>query len=104
MVKNSESNFIYQISKNYNVSKKTIERLFNQFVGISPKKYDEILKINRAIEFLRRGKSLLDITFETGFYDQAHFIKSLKKYTGHTPTEFKKLLNLCEMSHFYNEE
>jgi AraC-like DNA-binding protein len=33
-------------------------------------------------------RSLTDLGYETGFYDQAHFIKEFKTFTGDTPEKF----------------
>ena len=41
--------------------------------------------------FLERdGSDLLDIIYENGYYDQAHFIKGFKKFINLTPKQYKK--------------
>lgn len=56
-------------------------------------------------------KSLTDIAYESDYYDQAHFIKDFKEFTGLTPKEFLKdekmalssiLYKKLILSHFYN--
>lgn len=103
MKRNRGFNSINKISKLHNISEKTLQRLFNHYVGISPKKYSDILSINHSIRLFKTNKDLLDITYEAGFYDQSHFIRTMKKYTGYTPAELRKVILSCEMSHLYNE-
>ncbi len=95
---------IRSICNNYKMTEKSLQRLFHHYVGISPKKYSDIVRINHAIKLLKTDKSFFDVTFESGFYDQAHFIRALKKYTGYTPAELKNLLIQCKMSDLYNED
>ncbi|MDQ4141320.1 MAG: helix-turn-helix domain-containing protein [Bacteroidota bacterium] len=78
------------------LSKKTIIESFNNLLGITPTKYLHLKAVNESIEILtnKSNKKLTDLTYELGFYDQAHFIKVFKTYTGLTPGEFKKYVSI----------
>ncbi len=41
---------------------------------------------------MNEKKPLSEISFENNFFDQAHFIKDFKQYTGETPEVFKRFL------------
>ena len=70
---------------------KKLERKFLQIVGYTPKNYYRIIRFNRAIrEMAFRKNSLTSIGYECGFYDQAHFIKDFRLFTGTTPSLFRK--------------
>lgn len=60
---------------------------FNREVGMSPKEYSKILRINRVSTFLKSDlrMSLTELAYKLGYYDQAHFIKDFKSVTGLSP-------------------
>ncbi len=63
-------------------SHRQINRYMNKYVGTTLKKYLNIQKCYRAYLQIRKGEFFP----EKGFFDQAHFIREVKKHTGHTPT------------------
>jgi len=66
-----------------------INRYFNERVGISLKKYCDILRFRASFIDLKEGR-----LFPKGeFFDQAHFIKSIKKLSGVTPKQLGKNQN-----------
>ena len=80
------------LSKEANLSPRSLQRHLKQKVGISPKSYLNVLRFKQAVALLRQGKGLdwQDILYLCGYYDQAHFIKEFKRYTGSTPRRFLK--------------
>lgn len=70
-----------------NMSLRNFERRFIEEVGMSPKLYARIIRFYYAVEnkMLHPEKSWSDITFEGGYFDQAHFIKEVKTFSGRTP-------------------
>lgn len=71
------------------VSKYNLIRQFEKCNGLSPHKYITNLRINNAKKLLRKNKNFVEIALESGFYDQSHFTKCFKEYTGVTPLEYK---------------
>ncbi len=67
-------------------SSRQINRYFNQWFGISLKKYCTILRFRAVLPQLQAGKFFP----EDDFADQAHFIKEIKKYSGATPKELAR--------------
>jgi len=76
------------ISK-YPFSEKQLERLFNSHIGVSPHRFIELLRFRRAVKMINSPLDLTSIAIDCGYYDQSHFIKSFKRYTGLTPGEFR---------------
>ncbi|SDP33066.1 transcriptional regulator, AraC family [Mucilaginibacter sp. OK268] len=92
-VSNEDRSFnIQSLSAHYGFSERYIQKLFIDWVGINPQKFFSVHRFNRSLELLRSSpKPLTSIAFECGYYDQAHFIKEFKSYTGLTPNQVKKL-------------
>ena len=65
-------------------------RVFSKEVGISPHQYQLGLRVQRAKDKLARGETLVDIAFDMGFSDQAHFTRVFKKFTLTTPGRFQR--------------
>lgn len=70
------------------ISQDAFEKRFRKVTGATPKQFAGIVKMNNAIRKNSISPSFLDIAFENGYYDQAHFNKDFKNFTGLTPTDF----------------
>lgn len=69
-------------------SQSPLEKRFRQVVGTSPKKFAAIIRFKHTIKNYNPQNSLTNLGYEAGFYDQAHFIKEFKNFTGQTPEAF----------------
>ena len=79
-----------KLSKDLNISLCYAEASFKNHMGISLMKYSKRLKIERAKILLLEGEeSILDIAMRLGFYDQSHFTKVFKSYTGKAPSDYR---------------
>lgn len=72
------------------ISQDAFEKRFRRATGATPKQFSYIIKMNTVIRQNNRTSSFLDIAFENGYYDQPHFNKDFKIFTGQTPTNFFK--------------
>jgi len=70
------------------ISQSPLEKRFRQAVGASPKKFASIVRMKNALQQYNPSMSLTDLSYEAGFYDQAHFIKEFKTFTGGTPENY----------------
>lgn len=72
------------------MNKRTVQRLFEQFVGVSPKWVIRLYRIQNAAELMDNGQhgDLLKLAMDLGYHDQAHFIKDFKNVTGQTPESY----------------
>lgn len=70
-----------------------LSTLFKKEVGMSISEYVQSAKVNEAKNLLSyTSYSMSDIASLLIFYDQSHFIRVFKKYTGVTPKQFKNEL------------
>lgn len=70
------------------ISKDAFEKRFRKVVGASPKQYASLVRMSSIVSRSRDRDKLLDAAFEAGFFDESHFIKAFKQFTGQTPTDF----------------
>lgn len=86
-------NCVEQISLNQaaevaNMSEFHFNRLFHQMIGMSPYAYLLFCRVKKSQELLIQGGSVTGTAYETGFFDQSHFIRLFRKHTGVTPGSF----------------
>lgn len=74
------------------ISKAYMRNIFYKSEGISPQSYVMNLRIEKAKELLKTTENIYLVASTVGYYDQLQFTKVFKKYTGFSPTEFKKFL------------
>lgn len=78
------------LSKQNNTNRRQLTRKFSKDVGISPKQLSKTIRLQATLKMLltENISSLTDLAYENEYYDQAHFIKEFKEFTGLTPKEF----------------
>lgn len=80
---------IDEVASQYFQSTRQFERTFKQFSGFSPKLFSRITRFQTALaEYNNKGKSLTEIAYDCGYYDQSHFIQEFKEFSGHNPREY----------------
>lgn len=83
---------IKELNQKLFISQSPFEKRFRKVVGSSPKKFASIVRFNRILDSLNTSNSLTKICYDNNFFDQAHFIKNFKQFTGETPENFKRFL------------
>jgi len=72
------------------LSKRTLERLFREYVGVGPKWVIQRYRLHEAAEYAATGKrrDWADLAARLGYADQAHFIRDFKRFVGQSPTRY----------------
>lgn len=69
-------------------------RLFSKVLGVSPKKFDRLIKFRRALcNVIDSELSLSAIGHGAGYFDQAHFIREFKIFSETNPSAYQRLMN-----------
>jgi len=71
------------------LSKFHFVRLFSTVVGITPHRYQLLLRIAGARALLRQGEEIADVAQHTGFFDQSHFTACFRDVVGVTPGRYQ---------------
>lgn len=89
------------LARQLKISERHLETQFKKDIGLSPKTYSLILRFKRMEQQLqtKSSASWQQLGFLNEYYDQNHFIKDFKRFTGYTPSEY--LLSNLEMGQSY---
>lgn len=79
---------IGEVAAHVNLSKFHFIRLFRQCYGMSPHAYELMCRVKVSQRLLRNRSAAIEAGYETGFFDQSHFIKEFKRQVGVTPGRF----------------
>jgi AraC-like DNA-binding protein len=81
---------IDELSKQTNINRRQLVRKFSSAIGLSPKQLSKTIRLQATLKMLLNNKvtSLIGLAYDGEYYDQAHFIKDFKEFTGLTPKEF----------------
>jgi len=81
---------IERLAAGHGVSYKRLERVFARDVGLSPKHFARVARVQRALELstLRPGMALAELAAHSGYADQAHFGREFSRLIGISPRAF----------------
>ena len=91
-----ENNSIKEICRQHNISRKHLNSLFQEYIGISPKMFSSLNRFQSILQAIGNAKpdKLSSIAYEFNFFDQAHFNNDFKRFTGVKPNEYIKTVEL----------
>jgi AraC-like DNA-binding protein len=74
---------------------RSLQRLFSDYVGASPKWVIRRYRLHELIEKLNSGATLnwAQVALDLGYFDQAHLINDFKAIIGLSPIEYRKLIS-----------
>lgn len=89
-----ESQSVTSICRQYNVSDRHLRRLSYDYIGMNTEDFILYRKyLTSLFHIHNQNHSLTTIGYESGFYDQAHFIREFKSFTGLTPGAYRKQMS-----------
>lgn len=83
---------IQNIVEKTGYSHKHFLALFSKHVGFNPKQFLRIAKFQQILQELEQTATVdwTQIAYNSGYYDQAHFINDFKAFSGFSPTEYMR--------------
>jgi AraC-like DNA-binding protein len=70
--------------------KRTLQRLFSEYVGVSPKWMIQRYRLHEAADRLAEDRevTLAELALELGYFDQAHFVRDFRAIVGRPPAAY----------------
>lgn len=88
LYENPKEQNVIALASSWGCNKRHLYRIFKTYYGVSPKVLLNIVRLHLCLTLMLEEKlSLIEVATICGFYDQAHFIKEIKKYTGFSPLQ-----------------
>ncbi|MDR1010791.1 MAG: helix-turn-helix domain-containing protein [Opitutaceae bacterium] len=90
----NEGATVARIAANAGMSVRTLRRVFDSAVGVSPKFFARVLRVQDVIAVMRlvgrRGGAVdwAGVAAGAGFADQAHLVREFREFTGWTPGSY----------------
>lgn len=81
---------IKELAQSLYISQDAFEKRFRRVVGVSPKQFSSIIRMKSIVSTGFTKETLSEVAFNAGYFDQPHFNKDFKLFTGKTPTDFIK--------------
>ena len=87
--KNYTESSISIIASQHGISTRYLHKLIYQYTGLSPKVYNKINRFQHSLKLItKNAASLTSIAYDCGYFDQSHFIRDFKSFTGVTPSGY----------------
>jgi AraC-like DNA-binding protein len=79
-----------EFCRRHDVGIRTLERMFNKYVGVSANTYSTLNRFHSSLNQLLYNdySKLSDLAYGNGYFDQMHFIKDFKRFAGNAPKNF----------------
>lgn len=80
---------IENVASRYGITSRYVQKLFLQYTGLTPKLYSKINRFQNSLRLITQKEvSLTSIAYDCGYFDQSHFIREFKSFTGSTPSAY----------------
>ncbi|HET9432005.1 MAG TPA: AraC family transcriptional regulator [Chitinophagaceae bacterium] len=87
--KNYSENNISIVASQHGITPRYLHKLVYQHTGLSPKSLNRINRFQLSLKLIAQNEeSLTSIAYECGYFDQSHFIRDFKSFTGVTPSDY----------------
>ena len=80
---------IADVARSLGWSRRRIERVFSRELGIRPKLFARIVRLNAVLAGLDAAEraSAVDMALDAGYFDQAHLLRDFRVLAGRTPRQ-----------------
>jgi len=98
--KNSEEDNIGIIASRHGITPRYLQKLIYQHTGLSPKSFNKINRFQLSLRLITKNEQpFTSIAYDCGYFDQSHFIRDFKSFTGVTPSAY--LENKFSVNHVF---
>lgn len=79
---------VHDLQQQLCISASPFEKRFRAIVGTSAKKFASLVRFQSVLKSITTHSTLKDLGYDYSYYDQAHFTKDFKQFSGLTPKEW----------------
>jgi len=79
---------VEELTRRIGLSQSALERRFRRLVGVSPRRFASLVRLQNVVRLRQAGADLTTIAHAAGYSDQSHFNKDFKRFTGLAPGSF----------------
>jgi len=93
------------LSDKLSTTTKSLERKFSGYLGKTPKQFIKLIRFQETLLDLGNNKdiNLTEYAYRNGYFDQSHFIRDFKSYSGYTPKDFIAKYPDCNVNVDFND-
>lgn len=81
---------IRELATAFYISHDALEKRFRKVAGTSPKQFASLIRLKSITQQRMVKPDFTEMALSAGFFDQAHFNKAFKQFTGQTPRDWFK--------------
>ena len=87
--KDPSENNLGNVASKYGISSRYLHKLIYQHTGLSPVFFNKIVRFQRSLKLIGKNDlSFTNVAYSSGYFDQSHFIRDFKSFTGVTPSAY----------------
>src|SRR5688572_15281906 len=87
--KDTAENNISTIASRHGITPRYLHKLIYQHTGLSPKSFNKINRFQLSLRLIAKNEQpFTSIAYDCGYFDQSHFIRDFKSFTGVTPSAY----------------
>ncbi|MCL3781075.1 AraC family transcriptional regulator [Prolixibacteraceae bacterium JC049] len=92
-----DNHSIEEYCSNSGTNYTTLNRNFTKVIGITPKKFERLIKFRKSLcSLIDSNDKLTSIGINSGYFDQAHFIREFKMFLNETPSNYKRIIQQAD--------
>jgi AraC-like DNA-binding protein len=83
---------VEHLASGLGIGVRALQRLFAEYVGVSPKWVIQRYRLHEAAERIAAGevRDWADLALDLGYADQAHFIRDFRRWVGRSPGDYAR--------------
>lgn len=90
MVQDGGNTTVERFASSCGLARRQFERRFKTSTGFPPALFQRITRFQRTYRLIENGtaRSLTEVALEAGYFDQSHFIRDFKRFSGMEPKNY----------------
>jgi AraC-like DNA-binding protein len=100
MAAHPDSGSIHELVAQLPIGERQLERAFKTHIGVSPKMFASMIRLQYFLKSMYRpGKTnLTSLAYGSGYYDQAHLVRTFKMKSGITPSRYLEVRDFLALN------